>query len=90
MVAAVQKLAMEIIGRPLRTSIDALREALDPEHFVYVRRIPGGPAPEIVRAQIAAMRGEQDKMNSWISQKTQGEAQFPKRITSAKAAILAK
>jgi argininosuccinate lyase len=90
MVAAVQKLAAEIIGRPLRTHADALREALDPEHFVAIRRIPGGPAPEVVREQIAIMRGRQEKMKHWISLKNQSETQFPKRIAEAKAAILAK
>ena len=88
MVAAVQKLAMEIIGRPLRTSVNALREALDPDHFVAIRRIPGGPAPDVVRAQIVVMRGEQEKMDSWISLKRQREAEFPKQIENAKAEIL--
>jgi argininosuccinate lyase len=90
MIAAVQRLAAGVIGRPLRTDADPLRQALDPEHFVAIRKITGGPAPDVVRAQIDAMRGEQEKMNSWISLKTQSEAQFPKRIADAKAAILAK
>jgi len=90
MVAAVQNLAAEIIGRPLRTPVEVLREALDPEHFVEIRKIPGGPAPEVVLAQLQTMRTCQDKMNSWISLKTQSEAQFPKRIADAAAAILAK
>jgi argininosuccinate lyase len=90
MVAAVQKLAPEILGRPLRTHVNALREALDPKHFVAIRKIPGGPAPEIVRAEIELMRGRQERMNSWISLKSESEAQFPKRIADAKAAILAK
>jgi argininosuccinate lyase len=90
MVEAVQRLAVEIIGGPLRTDIDTLREALDPEHFVAIRKIPGGPAPEIVRAQIAVMRSYQEKMKSWISLKNQSETQFPKRLAEASAAILAK
>lgn len=90
MVGAIQKLAPGIIGRPLRTNVEILRQALDPEHFVAVRRIVGGPAPEVVRAQIEAMRSEQEKMNSWISLKTQNETQFPKRIANDKATILAR
>jgi argininosuccinate lyase len=90
MVATVQKLAREIIGRPLRTSPNVLREALDAEHFVAIRGIPGGPAPETVRTQIAEMRGEQAKTASWISLKNQSQAEFPKGIERAKAAILAK
>jgi argininosuccinate lyase len=90
MIATVQKLAEEIIGRPLRTSPTVLREALNAEHFVAIRKIRGGPAPETVRAEIAEMRGEQAKITSWISLKNQSQAEFPKRIESAKAAILAK
>jgi argininosuccinate lyase len=90
MVNTVQRLAVEIIGRPLRTGVDALRQALDPDHFVAIRKIPGGPAPEVVRAQIAVMRGHQERMNSWLSLKAQNETQFPQRIADAKAAILAK
>ncbi|HWC18184.1 MAG TPA: argininosuccinate lyase [Terriglobales bacterium] len=90
MVVAVQNLATEIIGRPLRTPVEVLREALDPEHFVAIRKIPGGPAPEVVRTQLQTMRTCQEKMNSWISLKTESEAQFPKRIAVATAAILGK
>jgi len=90
MVAAVQGLAPEIIGRRLRTSADILRQALDPEHFVAVRSIPGGPAPDTMRAQIYVMRTEQESMNSWISLKTQKQSEYMKRIESAKAAILSK
>jgi argininosuccinate lyase len=90
MVATVQKLAGEIIGRPLRTNPTILLEALDAEHFVAIRAIPGGPAPETVRAHIAEMRSEQTKIASWISLKNQSQAEFPKRIENAKAEILAK
>jgi argininosuccinate lyase len=90
MIATVQKLAEEIIGRPLRTSPTVLREALDAEHFVAIRKIRGGPAPETVRAEIATMRGEQAEITSWISLKNQSQGEFPKRIESAKGAILAK
>ncbi|PYY19782.1 MAG: argininosuccinate lyase [Acidobacteria bacterium] len=90
MVAAVQDLAGEIVGRPLRTGANILRQALDPEHFVAIRKIPGGPAQETLRAQILVMRREQETMNSWISLKRQKQSEYPKRIESAKAIILCK
>ena len=90
MVAAVQDLAREIVGRPLRTGANILRQALDPEHFVAIRKIPGGPAQETLRAQILVMRREQETMNSWISLKRQKQSEYPKRIESAKAIILSK
>lgn len=89
MVAAVQRLATEAIGRPLRTHADMLREALDPQHFVAIRKIVGGPAPEVMAEQLLRLREQQDEMNSWISLKTRSETQFPQRIEEAKAAILA-
>jgi argininosuccinate lyase len=90
MVAAVQELAQEIVGRPLRTGAEVLRQALDPEHFVAIRNIPGGPAQEAVRDQLLVMRREQENMNSWISLKKQEQSEYPKRIESAKAIILSK
>jgi argininosuccinate lyase len=89
MVAAVQRLATQEIGRPLRTHVDVLRKALDPQHFVAIRKIAGGPAPEVMAEQLLLLRQQQDKMNSWISLKTRSETQFPQRIEEAKAAILA-
>jgi argininosuccinate lyase len=88
MVAEVQRLAPDILGRSLRTSSDTLREALDAKHFVSVRNIPGGPAPEIVSAEIKKMRKEQSEMTSWVLQKTQQQTEYPKRIEKTKAAIL--
>ncbi len=47
--------------QPLDIDLATLRLALDPQHFVAIRNIPGGPAlaalsPEIDRAQIQATR----------------------------------
>ena len=46
----------ETIGREIRWSDSALASVLSPEHFVAVRRTPGGPAPEVVREAIARSR----------------------------------
>jgi len=70
--------------------VGTLRQALDPEHFVAIRNIPGGPAPETSRAQILVMRREQETMNSWISLKKLQQSEYPKRIESAKAIILSR
>jgi hypothetical protein len=40
--------------------------ALDPAHFIAVRKIPGGPAPQVVRAQIAIARKEQAEIKEWL------------------------
>ena len=43
-----------IAGREIRLSEDELAKILSPEHFISVRRTPGGPAPEIMREALAA------------------------------------
>jgi argininosuccinate lyase len=88
MLAAIQRLAQEVLGHPLQTSPDTLRQALDAEHFVAIRNIPGGPAPEAVSGEIQKMRAEQTQMNDWISVKTQQQLAYPKSIERAKASIL--
>ena len=90
MVAAVQALAPEIIGRALRTGADSLRQALDPERFVLIRSIPGGPSPDTVRSRIQVMRKEQETMNEWVTLKKHQQDEYAKRIQKTKATILSK
>lgn len=46
----VNKAAREVIGRELALTAEELRLALDPVHFVRIRKLPGGPnAEEITR-----------------------------------------
>lgn len=88
MVSDVQRLAPEIVGRPLRTAPEILREALDAEHFVAIRTIVGGPAPETVAAEIARVRNEMDDMQRWVDGKAGLLSEYALRMTKAKAAIL--
>jgi argininosuccinate lyase len=48
--------AQELIGREIRLSRETLARVLSPEHFVEVRRTPGGPAPELTAAAIERSR----------------------------------
>jgi argininosuccinate lyase len=43
-----------------------IEQSLDPVHFVKVRRIIGGPAPEVVSDALARARIEQSKIEAWI------------------------
>ncbi len=88
MVKLVQEQAPEIIGRPLRTPADKLREALDPVHFVAIRKIAGGPAAEVVSAEIERQKKENSAMAEWIQMKRGQEESFPRKIDEAKAAIM--
>jgi len=43
-------------GYDVRVSASALARALSPEHFVAVRRTPGGPAPEMTHDALERSR----------------------------------
>jgi argininosuccinate lyase len=64
----------------LKTPRAALLEALDPVHFVEVRRIPGGPAIEPVRDAIQEADTEIAATEKWLASKTELLAAYPKRI----------
>jgi argininosuccinate lyase len=61
--------APAILGRPLRTPREVLLQALDPVHFVAIRRIDGGPAIEAVTRQIRQLTEVSRTSNQWRSAK---------------------
>jgi argininosuccinate lyase len=46
-----------------------IERALDPENFVRVRRVTGGPAPEIAAEALERARAEQLKVAEWVRAK---------------------
>ena len=69
LVTEMQRLAPEIAGRKLSKPQEVWLRALDPVHFIGIRAIPGGPAPEAVRAQIASAQKEQTEVQEWLNVK---------------------
>ncbi len=65
----LQRLAPQLLGHSLETSAKELLRALDPENFVRIRSIVGGPAPSAVSAEIERARSEISQANAWIEQK---------------------
>ena len=55
----------------LKLSRDIIERSLDPLHFVRVRRIVGGPAPEMVNNALARARDAQLSTESWIQSRRQ-------------------
>jgi argininosuccinate lyase len=53
----------------LRLSRAEIVEALDPENFVRVRRVVGGPAPEIAAEALGRARARQAEIVEWIRSK---------------------
>lgn len=84
----LQRLAPEIVGRPLRTGVEVLREALDAEHFIEIRSIPGGPSPKAVLEEINTAKRESEEMVSWISEKREQQSAYRARLERAKAQVL--
>ncbi len=55
----------------LSLSYDEIERALDPVNFVNVRRIVGGPAPEVVTEALSRARAGQAELQQWVRSKTE-------------------
>ena len=69
MVNAVLELAPNQLGQPLECDPAELLKALDPRHFIDIRRVPGGPAADVVRSALAQADAEQREARAWIDAK---------------------
>lgn len=83
MVDAVIGLAPELLGRALRTSRPELLQALDPMHFVTIRTIPGGPAPEAMRPALDDAAASVAETRRWLDEKAALMEAYPRRIREA-------
>jgi argininosuccinate lyase len=54
----------------LRLTPEEVEQALDPEHFVRIRNIVGGPAPERAAEALAQALSKQSEIEAWIEDKT--------------------
>ncbi|BAS26168.1 argininosuccinate lyase [Limnochorda pilosa] len=61
----LEEVADSTLGRPVSLQEAELQEALDPGHFVDVRRTEGGPAPEQVRAMLDEARAGLEASERW-------------------------
>ena len=83
LVDEMERLAPESLGRSLRKPREIWLRALDPTHFVNIRKIAGGPAPEAVQAQIATAREEQSEVMEWLDRKNSLLQRYPMLIRDA-------
>lgn len=89
MMEAVHALAPLHLGRALGASREELLEALDPWHFVAIRRAPGGPAPEVIHPALELATADLAESERWIDEKAAALAAYPRRVQSACAGLLA-
>jgi argininosuccinate lyase len=87
LVTELERLAPKIVGRELSKPREVWSRALDPIHFVAVRTVPGGPAAEAVRSQIAIARKEQAESREWLNTKRSLLERYPQLIQDDFAAI---
>jgi argininosuccinate lyase len=89
MVVSVIALAPALLGRELRTSREELLEALDPRHFVAIRRIPGGPASEPAGSALKQSEIQIAQTRAWVQEKSSAMSSYRHRIRDACNDLLA-
>ncbi|MEP7342470.1 MAG: argininosuccinate lyase [Acidobacteriota bacterium] len=80
--------AEENLGRPLKTSRARLIDALSPLHFVEVRQVIGGPAPNQVSDFLKRQKQTAAKDQRWAREKANLLAAFPQKIEQEKKRLI--
>jgi len=88
MAQAVESLAPSHFGRTLGISRTDLLQALDARHFVDVRRIPGGTAPEVMQSALTQGAEQVAETRFWIEKKTAELAAYPVSIGEERRTLL--
>jgi argininosuccinate lyase len=65
--AALREISSEVLGQPVQIDDESLARILSPQHFVEVRKTPGGPAPSETRRAIAASQPRLEEDQGWVS-----------------------
>jgi argininosuccinate lyase len=83
----MQTAAQEILGKPLSLTAQEVREALNPEHFVRIRNIWGGPAPEETRRAWAVENRQAGSDEAWFDAWQAKLNGYRERLRSEAAAL---
>ncbi len=83
----VDAAALEIAGHALNLSDETVRQALDPRHFVAIRAIPGGPAPDAVRAVVVRQSAQLERDAAWHRETGTRLARAQERLIAATLAM---
>jgi argininosuccinate lyase len=54
----------------LHLTREEIERVLDPDYFVRIRKVKGGPAPETTAVALSRARAEQDAIETWVAAKT--------------------
>jgi argininosuccinate lyase len=66
---SLNEAAIHAIGLPLRLSEKQLKLALDPEHFVNVRKLRGGPSPGEMKRALKAQQSRLNSLEQWLGKR---------------------
>lgn len=61
--------SLEVTGKPLHISQNDFYHALQPDYFINVRKILGGPAPETMRQSLKIAEKDAATMEEWVRDK---------------------
>ena len=78
---------VELAGKRLSYTEEALARILSPRYFVDVRRTPGGPAPDETRRAAAASRALLDADETWWTHATDALAAAERTLAERSAAL---
>lgn len=81
----LQSAAVRVLGAPLTLTPAEVRDALDPEHFVQVRGVLGGPAPAETRRAAAVERERAVADEAWYAETVAGLASSRERLHALSA-----
>ena len=79
----LQTVSQEVIGHSVSLTPDEVTKALDPENFVAVRGILGGPAPVETRRASARERQQEQDDEQWYQARQTHLETYPQRLRKA-------
>ena len=62
---------LEVTGKPLQINEIAFYQALQPEYFVNIRTLKGGPAPQTMRDSLTKAEDESAVLENWLREKSE-------------------
>jgi argininosuccinate lyase len=89
MVSIVERLVPQVTGKTYDLDPSLLDQALDPRNFVDVRRIPGGPAPDVLEQAIDASLERLDADLAWLENASTSIEQAEQKLKTQTEAFLA-
>ncbi|MBI1760113.1 MAG: argininosuccinate lyase [Acidobacteria bacterium] len=87
-VETLQAVALELLGRALKTAPAKLLEALSPEGFVNIRTVSGGPAPSTVTEFLDRQTQTHQQVQRWLNGQQKSLRALPLKLARAKKSFL--